>query len=423
MSVNENLNPLIAAQKQIKEACELLGTDPAVFEILKNPERVIEINIPVKMDDGSVKSFTAFRSLHSSALGPGKGGLRFHPDVNVDEVKALSTWMSMKSGVLNLPYGGGKGGVKCDPAELSDRELEQISRGFIRGLHKYLGENIDIPAPDVGSNGKIMSWMVDEYIKIKGEYANGVITGKPIEFGGSLGRNEATGLGVAIITREIAKRKGINIKGAKVAIQGFGNVGSFSAMNLEKMGAKIVAITKTDKKNGTFAVVNMDGMSYEALRDYRDKTGSFKGFEGAKEEIPEQDFWKLDVDILIPAALENALTTENANDIKAKIIVEGGNGPTTPDAEKILEDKGVTIVPDVVANSGGILVSYFEWVQNISSYYWSLEEVEKKQEIKMIETFDKIYALSKKHNVSLRKATYMYSVKRIAEAMRLRGWY
>ncbi|RLK63950.1 Glu/Leu/Phe/Val dehydrogenase [Atopobacter sp. AH10] len=420
MPKSDNLNPLINAQKQLKEACDLLKVDSNVYELLKEPQRVIEVSIPVKMDDGKIKVFKGFRSVHNTAIGPGKGGIRFHPNVSLDEVKALSLWMTFKCGVIGIPYGGGKGGVICDPSQLSARELESLSRGYIRGIHKYIGEKQDIPAPDVNTNGQIMSWMVDEYITLSGGHANlGVITGKPVEFAGSLGRNEATGLGIAIIASKIAKEKGISIEGAKIGLQGYGNVGSFAAKHLEKMGAKIVAVKDIDEK----ALFDPNGISYDKLSQYKEANHKIMGFGENTQEISEEDFWKGEYDILIPAALENAISTEIAQTIHAKVIVEGANGPTTSEAEKVLIDRGIDVVPDILANSGGVLVSYFEWVQNVAGYYWTEEEVLERQHQKMSQAFDAINQLKESYQVTYRQAAFMNSVKKIADVMKLRGWY
>jgi glutamate dehydrogenase len=418
----EILNPLENAQLQIKSACEALGLEPAVYELLKEPQRVVEISIPVKMDDGSVKVFKGYRSLHNDAVGPGKGGIRFHPAVNLDEVKALSIWMTFKCCVTGIPYGGGKGGVTVDPQTLSKGELERLSRGYIQGLHKYLGEKIDVPAPDVNTNGQIMAWMTDEYIKLTGDHSIGVITGKPVEWGGSKGRNEATGFGVAVIAREFAKKHGIDIKGAKVAVQGFGNVGSFTVKNVQGQGAKIVALAEWTREVGTYALYNEAGLDYEDLAKYMKEHRNLINYPNAKL-ITLDDFWKLDVDILIPAALENAITAEVAEKINAKIICEAANGPITPDADEILNRRGIPVSPDILTNSGGVTVSYFEWVQNLYGYYWSVEEVVDKQERAMMEAFDAIWKIKDEYNVPMRKATYMHSVKKVADVMKLRGWY
>lgn len=418
----ENLNPLISAQAQLKNACDKLKLDPSVYELLKEPQSVIEVSIPVKMDDGSVKIFKGYRSSHSTAIGPSKGGIRFHPQVTLDEVKALSMWMTFKCGITGIPYGGGKGGVAVDPQKLSKGELERLSRGFIRKIYNFIGEKRDVPAPDVNTNGQIMSWMLDEYIQISGEHLNGVLTGKPIEFGGSKGRNEATGLGVAIISRETFKGLGLNIKNAKVAVQGFGNVGSFTVKYLEKLGAKIVAIAEYDNINGPYAIYNEDGFKYVELMKYMDKKKTLKNILNS-ESIEMEKFWKLDLDILIPAALENAIKVEEAKSINTKVIIEAANGPITIEANDILDSKEIVIAPDILANSGGVTVSYFEWVQNLYGYYWSEEEVAIKQEKAMVNAFNDVWNIKIAYNVSLREASYMYSVKKVSDVMKLRGWY
>ena len=417
----ENLNPLVNAQSQLKKACDKLNLNESVYELLKEPESVIEVTIPVKMDDGSVKTFKGYRSTHSTAVGPSKGGIRFHPQVNLDEVKALSMWMTFKCGITGIPYGGGKGGIAVDPSKLSTGELERLSRGFIRKTYRFLGEKKDIPAPDVNTNGQIMSWMLDEYIVISGEHLNGVLTGKPVEFGGSKGRNEATGLGVAIIARETCKNIGLNIEGAKVAVQGFGNVGSFSVKYLENLGAKVVSIAEFDS-DGPYAIYDEDGFKYDELVDFKDNNGTLRNFSNSNE-ISIEDFWRLKLDILIPAALENAIKLEEAELVNTKVIVEAANGPITIEANDRLIDKNIIIAPDILSNSGGVTVSYFEWVQNLYGYYWNEEEVAEKQEEAMVNAFNNVWGVKDKFNVSLREASYMYSVQKVAEVMKLRGWY
>lgn len=423
MAKQESLNPFESAQLQVKNACEVLKTDPAVYEILKQPQRVIEVNIPVHMDNGTLRVFTGYRSSHNVAVGPAKGGIRLHPDVNYDEVRALSIWMTFKCGVMDVPYGGGKGGIICNPQELSQKELEQLARGYVRGLHKYLGEKIDIPAPDVGVSGQVMAWMMDEYIKLNGEAMSlGVFTGKPISFGGSEGRNEATGFGVSIIARETAAKLGINLNGAKVAVQGFGNVGRFTVKNLERQGAKLVAIAEWTPKRGSYAVYKEEGFTLAELSEAMDKNRELIGIDGS-EEISMDDFWALDVEVIAPAALENAINAETAQNIKAKLVVEAANGPVTPDADAVLNKKGIVVTPDILSNAGGVLVSYFEWVQNRYGYYWSEKEVEERQEVKMIKAFEDVWNLAKEKNVTVREAAYLISVKKVAEVMKLRGWY
>ena len=418
----EMLNPFENAQKQVKDACDALGLEPAVYELLKEPKRVIELSIPVKMDDGSLKVFKGFRSMHSDAVGPGKGGIRFHPGVNVDEVKALSIWMTFKCCVTGIPYGGGKGGIIVDPSTLSQGELERLSRGYIQGIYKYIGEKIDIPAPDVNTNGQIMAWMVDEYCKLTGSMNTGVITGKPVDFGGSLGRNEATGFGVAVVTREAAKKLGIDMAHATIAIQGFGNVGSFTVKNVEKLGAKVVALGEWAREIGTYAIYNPDGLDYADMAAWVEEHKNLVDYPKAKR-ITLDEFWALEVDIMIPAALENAITIENASKIRAKLVAEAANGPITPEADEILEKNGILVTPDILTNAGGVTVSYFEWVQNLYGYYWSEKEVEEKEEILMVKAFNDLWKIKEEFNVSMRQSAYMHSVKKVATAMKLRGWY
>lgn len=413
----ENLNPFENAQLQLKEACDKLGTEPAVYEILKEPLRVLEVSIPVKMDDGTIKTFKGFRSQHNDAVGPTKGGIRFHQNVTKDEVKALSLWMTFKCSVTGIPYGGGKGGIIVDPKTLSESELERLSRGYIDAIYKLIGEKVDVPAPDVNTNGKIMAWMVDEYNKLVGQSSIGVITGKPLEFGGSLGRTAATGFGVAVTIREACKKLGIDMRKASLAVQGFGNVGSYTALNINKLGGKIVAIAEW---NGV--IYNENGIDAKALMDYMKANKTILGFPGTKQ-ITTDEFWSLPVEVLVPAALENVITAAVAEKIKAKIVAEAANGPTTPDADKILEKKGIVVTPDILTNAGGVTVSYFEWVQNLYGYYWSEEEVEQKEEVAMVKAFEDIWKIRTEYNVTMRNAAYMHSVKRVAAAMKARGWY
>ncbi len=413
----ENLNPLQSARRQMQIACNKLELDPAVYELLKEPQRVIEISIPVKMDDGSLRTFKGYRSVYNDAAGPGKGGIRFHPDVNRDEITALSAWMAIKCSVLALPYGGGKGGVTVDPKSLSQGELERLSRGYIRGLYKYLGERIDVPAPDANTNAQVMAWMTDEYIKLTGNHSLGVITGKPVEWGGSKGRGVATGYGVSLIAKEVSKKLGINIEGATVAIQGFGNVGSFSAKCLQGLGAKILAVAKRD-----YAIYNPDGLDIDQLIQYNNKNRDISDFPNSKK-ISLDEFWSLHVDVLIPAALENAINADNVEKIQAKFICEGANGPVSPKADEILNQKGILVAPDILTNAGGVAVSYFEWVQNLYGYYWNEDEVLEKEKDALINSFNDVWATKEEYKVSFREAAYMYSVKRIANIMKLRGWY
>jgi len=414
----ETLNPFEIAQKQVKSACDKLNADPAVYEILKNPMRVLEVSFPVRLDDGTVKTFTGYRSQHNNAVGPFKGGLRFHPNVTRDEVKALSTWMTFKCSVAGIPYGGGKGGMAIDPKDYSKAELERISKGFAKAISPIIGEKVDIPAPDVNTNGQIMSWMVDAYEEIEGKSAKGVFTGKPLEFGGSLARTEATGYGVNLAAKKALEKLNIDVKGATYAVQGFGNVGFYTAYYAHKDGAKIVAFSNVD-----VAIYNENGIDMEAvIKDFKEN-GCISENKGYGKDITNAELLELEVDVLTPCALENQITSENADRIKAKAVVEGANGPTTPEADEILFKKGILVVPDILANAGGVVVSYFEWVQNLQSYYWSFEEVQQKENVLLSGAFEDVWALAAEYKVDLRNAAYMKSIERIAKAMKLRGWY
>lgn len=414
----ETLNPFEIAQKQIKSACDKLNTDPAVYEILKNPMRVLEVSFPVKLDDGTIKTFTGYRSQHNNAVGPFKGGLRFHPAVTKDEVKALSTWMTFKCSVAGIPYGGGKGGMAIDPKKYSKAELERISRGFAEAISPLIGEKVDIPAPDVNTNGQIMSWMVDSYEKIVGHSAKGVFTGKPLEFGGSLARTEATGYGVYLAAKKALDKLNIDVKGATYAVQGFGNVGYYTAYYAYKDGAKIVAFSNTD-----VAIYNENGIDMEAvIKDYEENGRIFEN-KGYGKDFTNEELLELEVDVLAPCALENQITSENADRIKAKVITEGANGPTTPEADEILYKKGIVVIPDILANAGGVVVSYFEWVQNLQGYYWSFDEVQEKEDTVLSNAFEDVWSIADEFKVDLRNAAYMSSIRRIEKAMKFRGWY
>lgn len=410
------------AQAQVKNACDKLGMEPQVYELLKEPRRVIEVNIPVKMDDGSIKVFKGFRSQHNDAVGPTKGGIRFHPNVSLEEVKALSIWMTFKCSVTGIPYGGGKGGIIVDPSELSEGELERLSRGYIDGIYKLIGEKVDVPAPDVNTNGKIMSWMVDEYNKLVGVSSIGVLTGKPVEFGGSLGRNEATGYGVAVTVRESAKKMGIDMTHAKIAVQGFGNVGAFTVKNIQKLGGTVVAVAEWAKEVGPYAIYKEDGLDFQAMWDYRAEKGNLVDFPGSKM-ISMDEFWSSQVDVVVPAALENSIDAAVAEKIQAKLVCEAANGPTTPEGDEVLNRKGIVLTPDILTNAGGVTVSYFEWVQNLYGYYWSEAEVEAKEDEAMVKAFEALWAIKEEYGVTMRESAYMHSVKRVATAMKLRGWY
>lgn len=414
----ETLNPFEIARKQVKTACDRLKTDPAVYEILKSPARVLEVNFPVKLDDGTVKTFTGYRSQHNNAVGPYKGGVRFHPGVNLDEVKALSIWMTIKCCVAGIPYGGGKGGVTLDPRDYSEAELERIARAYSEAISPLIGEKIDIPAPDVNTNGKIMSWMVDAYENVVKHSAPGVFTGKPVEFGGSLARTEATGYGVNLAAVQALEKLGKDVKGATYAIQGFGNVGYHTGYYAHQSGAKVVAVSTVD-----VAIYNENGLDMEALfKEFQEK-GFITNEAGYGKEITNAELLALDVDVLAPCALENQLTSENAGKVRAKIVVEGANGPTTPEADVILRQNGVLVVPDILANCGGVVVSYFEWVQNLQGYYWEFDEVQEKETVVLRRAFRDIWNLAQEYDVDLRTASYMMSIHRVEKAMKLRGWY
>lgn len=413
---NEILNPLIITQKRIENACDMLKLKNSVYELLKEPMRVLEVSIPVKMDDGSIKLFKGYRAQHNDAIGPTKGGVRFHPNVTLDEVKALSMWMTLKCSVAGIPYGGAKGGVVVNTKELSLEELQKLSRGYIRAIMSIVGPNKDIPAPDVNTNMQIMAWMVDEYNKIAGYNNPAAITGKPLIYGGSKGRNEATGYGVALMAHEAVKHLQMDLNNCTVAVQGFGNVGSYTALNLQKLGAKVIAVC--DVYGGIF---NKNGINIEKLVEHVKNTGTVCNFEGATS-ITNEELLTLNVDILALAALENQITYENADNVKAKIIIEGANGPTTPEADEILFKKGVFLVPDILANSGGVIVSYFEWVQNLMNYYWTEKEVKERQELMMVDAYNAIFELAKQYSTDMRTAAYIISIKRIYEAMKIRGW-
>lgn len=419
----ENLNPFESAQAKVKRACETLGYNNDVYTMLSEPQRVLEVNIPVRMDDGSLKIFKGWRSQHNNAVGPYKGGIRFHQNVNYDEVRALSVWMTFKCGIMNIPYGGGKGGVIVNPAELSARELEELSRGYVRGIYKLIGEKIDVPAPDVGTDYRVMSWMMDEYMKLTGDSAClGVFTGKNPKWGGSLGRGESTGYGIYLVAKFAAEKLGIDMKKARVAVQGFGNAGRFTVKNMEKNGAKVVAIAEWTKKDGTYAIYKEDGLDFDAMVDYMAAhEHSLIGFPGSKT-ISIDEFWSMNVDIIVPAALENSITEEVAEKLNCKMVAEAANGPTTPGADEVLKRRGIILTPDILTNAGGVTVSYFEWVQNVQGYYWSEKEVFSKQEESMRIAFNNIWNLAEEKKVTVREAAYLVSVKRVYEAMQLRGW-
>lgn len=411
----EALNLLTSTQTVIHEALNKLGFSDEVYDLLKEPLRMMTVRMPVRMDDGSIKVFTGYRAQHNDAVGPTKGGVRFHPDVNEDEVKALSMWMSLKCGIVDLPYGGGKGGIICDPRTMSMGELERLSRAYVRAISQIVGPTKDIPAPDVYTNSQIMAWMMDEYSRLREYDSPGFITGKPLVLGGSQGREKATAQGVTICIKEAAKRKGIDIKGAKVIVQGFGNAGSFLAKFMHDEGAVVVGIS-----DAYGALYNANGLDIDYLLDRRDSFGTVTTlFENT---ITNAELLERDCDILVPAAISNQITVENANNIKAPIVVEAANGPTTLEATKILTDRGIILVPDVLASAGGVTVSYFEWVQNNQGYYWSEEEVNEKLEKVLVQAFENVYQLSQSRKINMRLAAYMIGARKMAEASKFRGW-
>lgn len=411
----EGLELFTSTQVIIKKALETLGYPEAMYELLKEPLRMLKVRIPVRMDDGSVRIFTGFRSQHNDAVGPTKGGIRFHPEVNEAEVKALSMWMSLKCGIANIPYGGGKGGIICDPRELSFSELERLSRGYVRAISQIVGPTKDIPAPDVYTNSQIMAWMMDEYSIIREFDSPGFITGKPIVLGGSYGRETATAQGVTICIEEAAKKKGITIKDARVVIQGFGNAGSYLAKFMNDAGARVVGIS-----DAYGALYNPDGLDIDYLLERRDSFGTVTKL--FKNTITNQELLELECDILVPAAISNQITAKNAHNIKASIVVEAANGPTTLEATQILTDRGILLVPDVLASSGGVTVSYFEWVQNNQGYYWTEEEVASKLHHVIVKSFETIMESAERHKVDTRLAAYIVGIKKMAEASHYRGW-
>lgn len=412
-SNHEITNPYLIVQQQIEQAAAKLDIPAHVVEVLKHPQRVLYVTFPVKMDDGSIRVFEGYRAQHNDAIGPTKGGIRFHPDVTLDEVKALAMWMTFKCGVVGLPYGGGKGGVICDPSEFSKGEIERISRGFIESISQIIGPDKDIPAPDVYTTPEIMGWMMDTYSRMNQAFRPGVITGKPLIIGGSKGRNEATASGCVMTIVEAMKQQNKSLEGATVAIQGFGNAGRFAAKQLAELGCRIVAVS--DSKGAIFDPNGLDLQKVEWLKD--NETILNYG-----SQIEPHSLLELDVDILIPAALENVITLENADRIQAKIIAEAANGPTTPAADRILFDKGIVVIPDILANAGGVVVSYFEWVQNLMNYYWTEEEVQQKLKEIMVRSYYDVWNLAQKHQTDQRTAAYMISILRMKEAMEARGW-
>jgi glutamate dehydrogenase (NAD(P)+) len=406
-----------AMLQEFNVAARVLNLDPGIWRILTHPKRQIVVSCPVQMDNGEIEVFTGFRVQYNITLGPAKGGIRYHPGVTLDEVTALAAWMTWKCAVAHIPFGGGKGGVICDPTKMSKREIEALTRRYIAEIIDAIGPEKDVPAPDVNTNDQIMAWVMDTYSMHVGHTATAVVTGKPLELGGSLGRREATGRGVMIATREAAKHVGVDLSKARVAVQGFGNVGSVSAQLIARQGARIVAVT--DWKGGVY---NDAGIDVDKLLAHVQQHRTVDGFSGG-DPLQQAALFGLDVDILVPAALENQITMANAPGIKARIIIEGANGPTTPDAHRSLHDRGVFIVPDILANSSGVTTSYFEWVQDRYGYFWDLEQVNQRLEAKMCEAFDDVLQTSLKYNVDLRTGAYIVAINRVATVTRMRGMY
>lgn len=407
-----NNNPFETAKHQLTEAAKIAGLDANKIERLKNPDRYTEISIPVVMDNGEQQIFTGFRSQHNNARGPYKGGIRYHQNVSLDEVRALSFWMSFKNAVVNVPFGGGKGGIIFDPKLVSETELEKISRGFVQKLYRLIGPEVDVPAPDVNTGGQIMGWMLDEYEKLTNTKAPATFTGKALDNGGSEGRTEATGFGGGYILREAIKNNLVATDKKTIAIQGFGNVATYLAEAVKDMDFKIVALS--DSKGGIY---KEDGLDLSAVEEHKKQTKALKDFPGSKN-ISNEELLELDVTVLVPAALENVLTADNADRVKAKFILEMANGPTTPEADVIFAKKGVPVIPDILANSGGVATSYYEWYQNMHTEHWTKEQVLEKLDKQMIQAFADVYEAKQKHNCTFRQAAYIVAAGRIIEAMK-----
>ena len=413
----DDLGPWGNYLRQVDRVAPYLGSLSRWIETLKRPKRILIVDVPIELDNGTVAHFEGYRVQHNVSRGPGKGGVRYHQDVTLSEVMALSAWMSVKNAAVNVPYGGAKGGIRVDPRKLSRGELERVTRRYTSEIGIIIGPNTDIPAPDVNTNEQIMAWMMDTYSMNQGQTATGVVTGKPITLGGSLGRREATGRGVFVVGTEAARRTGLDIEGARVVVQGFGNVGGIAARLFQEAGAKVIAV-----QDHTGSICKAGGMDTVALLEHVAKTGGVGGFAGA-DPVDNDEFWTIESDIMIPAALENQITEKNAPKIKTKIIVEGANGPTTTAADDILHDKGVLIVPDVVANAGGVTVSYFEWVQDFSSFFWTEDEINQRLERVMREAFNAVWQVAGDNQVSMRTAAFIVACKRILMAREMRGLY
>lgn len=410
-------NPFEAMMSRFDRAADLLHLDAGLYSVLRHPEKQIIVSVPVQRDNGNVEVFTGYRVLYSTVRGPGKGGIRFAANVTLDEVKALAAWMTWKCAVVNIPFGGSKGGVICDPDTFSNAELERLTRRYTSAIMETLGPDSDVPAPDINTNERVMAWIMDTYSMHKRHTVTAVVTGKPIEMGGSLGRREATGRGCTISTREALRRREISIHGARVAIQGFGNVGSIAAKLLEREGCSIIAVSDVSG-----ALYDERGLDVEDLLAWVRHHRFLSGYPKA-QAVAEHELLTAECEVLVPAAVENVITSKNAADIRAKIICEGANGPTTANADRILDEKDIYVVPDILANAGGVTVSYFEWVQNRGGYFWDLETVNQRLEGIMVRSFDEVATMAERHNVNLRTAAYMLSIERVAAVHRLRGLY
>lgn len=413
--ITDELNPLESMMERFNEAAQILGLDESTYNALKSPEKAVIVSLPVTMDNGLVQTFQGYRVVHSSKLGPSKGGIRYSMGVNLDEVKALAAWMTWKCAVVGIPYGGGKGGIQCDPRTMSDGELERLTRAFTGAMRDVFGPERDIPAPDMGTNPQTMAWIMDEYSKLVGQASPAVVTGKPLVLGGSLGRVEATGRGVMVSTRSAMAKLKMNPTESTCAVQGFGNVGSISAKLIEQQGVTIVAISDISG-----AYYNPQGIDIENAIEYVTIKKSLEGFKGGAI-ITNDELLELDVDILIPAALEDQITEENAGRIKARLIVEGANGPTASNADAILDKNGIMVVPDILANAGGVSVSYFEWVQNRLGYFWTEERVNRRADRIMKQAFDNVYKAARKYKCTLRTAAYIVAIDKVAATSKLRG--
>jgi glutamate dehydrogenase (NAD(P)+) len=417
VGTQESTNPYVNAMQQLQIVAEHLNLDPGLHEVLKHPQRELTVNFPVKLDNGTTRVFTGYRVQHNLSRGPAKGGIRYSPRTDIDEVRALAMWMTWKCAIVNIPFGGAKGGVLCDPRAMSQNELERMTRRYATEISLLIGPDTDIPAPDMGTNAQTMAWIMDTYSMHKGHTYPAVVTGKPVAIGGSEGRVDATGRGVYIIAREAAKALGFDLRGAKVAVQGFGNVGGVAARIFHEQGAKVVAVC--DALGGLY---NPNGLDIPSLMECSRRDGTLTTHPGG-EPITSEQLLELDVDVLIPAALENQITSANAKRIQAKLIVEGANGPTTPSADRILYDRGVVLVPDVLANAGGVIVSYFEWVQDLQSFFWAENEVNSRMEQMMLHAYSSVIEIAARDKVDLRTAAYIIGVKRVADATTIRGMY